>query len=69
MDTAIYLTTLSGLFAVIAYIRKRNGYSYHDIVLNIKEEENICNDSSKFKVELLDEEEQEEELKKERKLI
>lgn len=68
MDTATYLTTLAGLFAVIAYIRKRNGYSYHDIVSNIKEE-NICNDSSKFKVELLDEEEQEEEIKKERKLI
>lgn len=69
MDTAIYLTTLAGLFAVIAYIRKRNGYSYHDIVLNIKEKENVYNKKPKFKVDLLDEEEQEEELKKERKLI
>lgn len=69
MDTATYLTTLAGLFAVIAYIRKRNGYSYNDIVLNIKEKENVYRKRPKFKVDLLDEEEQEEEIKKERKLI
>lgn len=56
LDTGVYLTTLAGLFAVIAYIRKRNGYSYHDIVSNIKESS-------------LDEEEKDEELKKERKFI
>ena len=69
VDTAIYLTTLAGLFAVIAYIRKCNGYSYHDIVLDIKEKHNDCSKKQKFKVELLDLEEQDKNIKKERKLL
>jgi hypothetical protein len=63
-ETVAYFAALTGLFAAIAYIRKRNGYSYQDIVRDIKENYKVDSKMHKFKVELLDEEEQEEEVKK-----
>ena len=60
-DSAIYLTTIITAFALIGYIRKRNGYSYNDIIKDIKEKPN--DEEVKYKVELL-----EEQLKKEKKI-